>query len=248
MKPDSPNRFVVFSDIHANLPALTAFLGEVDTAGFERLYCCGDVVGYGAHPNECCEIIRERAIPTVIGNHDYVTVDMADVEYFNEVARRAILWTRERLTAENLAFLESLPFTHQFGDFALVHASPRLPRAWNYVITRGEAQENFEYFEGRICFIGHSHQPFAVAKLGESLVCSTDVDEIPLKPDGRYLINVGSIGQPRDGDSRSCYVSVDLDESVLRFHRLTYAVNDAQKAILDEGLPMELAERLSYGW
>ncbi|MBN1866365.1 metallophosphoesterase family protein [Candidatus Sumerlaeota bacterium] len=245
--PGSPSRFVVFSDVHGNLPALDTLLKEIDSCDYEACFCLGDVVGYGANPNQCCDRIVSRKIPTVMGNHDYVAVMLEDVEYFNEVARTAIKWTHERLVPEHVDFLKSLPHRIDRGDFTFVHASPFEPPRWHYVLTRSDARLNFDAFDKWICFVGHSHQAFVVELLGRELTCP-DPEEIELDREKRYIVNVGSVGQPRDHNPDLCYVSVDLAENRLRFHRVAYPVHEAQRAIIQAGLPMELADRLGLGW
>jgi predicted phosphodiesterase len=224
-------RLAVISDIHGNLHALQAVLDAIDGMEIRTIVCCGDVVGYGAFPNECVELLRFRRIPTLVGNHDHAALGLTDVHAFNDIARQAVEWTRLRLNEH----------------FFFAHASPVSPEQWGYVITFGAARACFESFPHRICFIGHSHQPAVVDLNGASMDCP-DGAEIPIRDNHRYLVNVGSVGQPRDRNPLSCYVTVDLDEAMIRYHRTRYDIDAAQAAILQQGLPVELAERLSYGW
>ena len=297
------SKWGILSDIHGNLPALTACLDDMEVQGCDRLYCCGDLVGYGAQPNECCAVIRERAIPTIMGNHDFMATNLVNVESFNEIARKALLWTHDQLTPANMNYLLFLPFVRNEDDFTFVHASPLDPEKWNYILTRGEARINFECFDSWICFLGHSHQPFVVEQVRPRRVpapvsekghddetdppwmpspedrvrlktgapipkpAGIDADRdttaidynsdpqllvpdptvIELNRDNRYLVNVGSVGQPRDRNPRACYVTVDLRKMRLDFHRVDYPIAHAQKAILEANLPPELAQRLSLG-
>jgi diadenosine tetraphosphatase ApaH/serine/threonine PP2A family protein phosphatase len=247
MKSDSPRRFAVFSDVHGNLPALRTLLSELDSNGYDQSFCCGDIVGYGANPNECCGLLRERGIPVVLGNHDYAAFSPDAAENFNKVARSAALWTQKTLTKENERFLRDLPLTMSSGDFSFVHSSPLEPNAWNYILTPSQASRAFKHFDGWMCFIGHSHQPFVAVLEEDGLTC-TDLTEIELRRDSRYVVNVGSVGHPRDEDSRLCYVSVDIDDGMLRYHRAEYPVDESQEAIIQADLPSELAMRLSWGW
>jgi len=247
MPAESFSRFVVCSDIHANLPALRAFFNKVDSEGYSRIFCCGDIVGYGAHPNECCDLIRGRGIPVVMGNHDRAAAAPGMVESFNDVARAAIVWTHEALTPENGEYLRGLPYVINEGDFTFVHASPHQPEEWNYILTLNAAKLNFGFFDRWICFIGHSHQPFVV-ELSRDGMRSQAEPQVMLSREKRYLINVGSIGQPRDRSPLMCYVTVDLEQNVLSFNREPYPVGETQQSIVDAGLPWELAERLQYGW
>jgi predicted phosphodiesterase len=250
MTGSNPNgRIAVFSDIHGNLHALQAVLKVIDESDISKIFCGGDVVGYGANPNECCDELRKREIPTVAGNHDHAALTLADISYFNRIAKEAVLWTQDQLTEENTEWLHSIPMTLSSDDntFTIVHASPYSPDEWNYVLTMGDARRAFEHFEERICFIGHSHQPFIIENFNGNLSCPTQ-SVYEMRPDGRYLINVGSVGQPRDRDPHASFCIVDMNENTIKLARAEYDIEAAQKAILDAGLPSELAERLAYGW
>lgn len=247
MNHEPLTRFAVCSDVHGNLPALQTFLELADSEGYDRVFCCGDVVGYGANPNECCDLLRERGIPTVLGNHDQAAIDLSQIALFNEIARTAILWTHNELTPENYQFLSDLPFVITEGDFTFVHASPWRPSEWNYVLTEGEAKMNFTHFDNWMCFIGHSHQPFEVELQNDEIACPGEA-LVTLSRDKHYLVNVGSIGQPRDRIPMLCFVTVDLEKNQLEFRRVEYPVPESQQAILDAGLPPELADRLAHGW
>ncbi|MGB9690970.1 MAG: metallophosphoesterase family protein [Candidatus Sumerlaeaceae bacterium] len=241
-----PRRIAIFSDIHANLPALEKVLEEIDASNVDFTVCCGDVVGYGAHPNECVELLRSRNIPTIAGNHDYAALSLIDITYFNEIAKRSIQWTRKVLTPENEDFLRNLPLSLEVADMLFVHASPRTPEAWNYVITLGDARQAFRSFGQKICFIGHSHTPFVVENFDENLTCPTS-PVVELKPNARYLVNVGSVGQPRDRNPEACFALYDREKQQVEIRRVEYDLARAQQAIFDAGLPVELAERLNYG-
>ena len=243
---EAPARFAVFSDIHANLPALENFLQYADGAFYEALVCLGDIVGYGAHPNECCETVRKREIPAVMGNHDRVALTLENAESFNEIARRAIRWTHEQLTEDNAEYLKHRPYRIVSGDYTFVHASPREPERWHYILTHSDAELSFQAFDTKMCFVGHSHQPFAV-EYENGMIRNMDPDELTIRDECRYLINVGSIGQPRDRNPDSCWVEVDREQRILRFRRLGYPVRRAQDAIEHAGLPTELAYRLTMG-
>lgn len=242
----APRRVAVFSDIHANLPALESVLEDIDASNVDFIVCCGDVVGYGAHPNECVELLRRRNIPTIAGNHDYAALSLIDITYFNEIAKRSIQWTRQVLTPDNVEFLRNLPLSIEAADMLFVHASPRSPEAWNYVITLGDARQSFRAFGQRICFIGHSHTPFVVENCDGNLSCPT-APLVELKPSCRYLVNVGSVGQPRDRNPEACYAIYDREVGSVEIRRTSYDRDRAQKAILEAGLPPELAERLNFG-
>ncbi|HOE94953.1 MAG TPA: metallophosphoesterase family protein [Candidatus Sumerlaeota bacterium] len=250
MSTDPPRRIAVFSDIHGNLHALRAVLDDIDRLGLRDLVCCGDVVGYGAFPNACCDILRERGIPTLAGNHDHAAIGMTDVSFFNEIARAAVQWTADELTDENRHWLRERPYTYCLDpDFFFVHASPLKPEQWGYVLTFGDARLGFNEFTQRCCFIGHSHQPAIVIQQGADLSCPDENQPvIRIRTGERYLINVGSVGQPRDHNPQACYVVADLDEGRISYHRVPYDIEAAQQAIVEGGLPQVLAERIAFGW
>ncbi len=243
-----PRRLAVFSDLHGNIHALEAVLRAIDDLSIRDMVCCGDVVGYGAFPNECVELLRLRNIPTLAGNHDHAALDMTDVQHFNDIARRAVVWTRERLSAENRRWLGERPYTLAMPpEYFFSHASPHEPENWGYVLTFGDARTAFNQFDEHICFIGHSHQPTLVELTEEGLLCP-DHQRVSLAAENRYLINVGSVGQPRDRNPMASFVTVDLDTGFIEFQRVDYNIEEAQGAILRNGLPEELAERLAFGW
>lgn len=246
---DATGRLAVFSDIHGNLHALKSVLTALDNLGITNIYCGGDVVGYGGNPNECCELLRERGIPTVAGNHDHAALTLADISYFNRVAKEAVLWTQEQLTEENTQWLHSMPMTYHNEelDFLMVHASPYSPEEWNYVLTMGDARRAFEHFTERSCFIGHSHQPFIIENFNGNLSCPTQ-SHIEMRENARFLVNVGSVGQPRDRVPFASYCVLDRDKQTIELARAEYDIQGAQQAIIQAGLPPELAERLAYGW
>lgn len=240
-------RVGIFSDIHSNLHALEAVLTALEQEKVDHLICCGDVVGYGAFPNECCELLKQKNCPVIAGNHDHAVLGLTDISYFNDVAKKAVLWTRENLTEENDKYLRSIPLTYTADDMFFVHSSPDSPEEWNYILTMGEARVNFNFFTEKFCFIGHSHQPFIIVNYKGDLSCP-ETPEINIMENRRYLVNVGSVGQPRDRNPNSCYVIVDFEKNTLEIKRIPYNVRAAQDAIIEKGLSRELAERLAYGW
>ena len=241
-------RVGIFSDIHGNLHALEAVLEQLEKEKVDMMVCCGDVVGYGAKPNECVELIRKLNIPTIAGNHDHAALLLTDISNFNEIAKAAVLWTKKVLTEENVEFLRQLPLTLRdiANNVFYVHASPKEPGEWHYILTMGEARTNFNYFQEQACFIGHSHQPFIIENDEGNLACPTR-PEIDIRDGKRYLINVGSVGQPRDHNPRACFVVLDFEEGRLEIKRTDYDLSGAQQAIINAGLPRELAERLAHG-
>jgi diadenosine tetraphosphatase ApaH/serine/threonine PP2A family protein phosphatase len=241
-------RIGIFSDIHGNLQALDAVLRVLENdEKVDRKYCCGDIVGYGGNPNECVDLIRGHDCPTVAGNHDHAALGLTDTSYFNEIAKTAIHWTGGILTPENVEFLRSLPMKLEEEDFLIVHASPKDPELWNYILTLGDARLNFQYFTQPICFVGHSHQPFIIEYADGNLSCPTQ-PYIDIMAGRGYLINVGSVGQPRDGNPDASYAVYDREEKRLQIKRVVYDLVGAQEAIRKQGLPLQLADRLNHGW
>jgi len=241
-------RIGIFSDIHGNLQALQAvFRTFEEQEHVDRYFCCGDIVGYGGNPNECVDLIRAKQCPVVAGNHDHAALGLTDTSYFNEIAKAAITWTGQVLTPDNTEFLRAMPMQIVAENLLIVHASPKDPEAWNYILTLGDARVNFEHFQQDFCFVGHSHQPFIIEYSAGNLSCPSN-PQIAVVSGRRYLVNVGSVGQPRDGNPSAAYAILDRKAETLEIKRVEYDLDAAQKAIRDQGLPPQLAERLSHGW
>jgi predicted phosphodiesterase len=241
-------RIGIFSDIHGNLQSLETVLRVLEEEErVDCLFCCGDIVGYGGNPNECVELIRSKKIPVVAGNHDHAALGLTDTSYFNEIAKTAIHWTGQVLTPENTEYIRSLPMTIVEEEILIVHSSPKDPEAWNYILTLGDARVNFEHFDQQICFVGHSHQPFIIEYASGKLSCPVQ-PYVSVADDRRYLINVGSVGQPRDGNPDASYAVYDRSQKRIEIKRVSYDLTAAQDAILSQGLPPQLADRLNHGW
>jgi diadenosine tetraphosphatase ApaH/serine/threonine PP2A family protein phosphatase len=236
----------VLSDIHGNLEALEAVLADLDRHRPASVACLGDFVGYGASPNECIARLRPRLETSVLGNHDAVACGRMRIGSFNSDAATAARWTAGSLDEQHRAWLAGLPYAAEWRGARLVHASPEEPEAWHYVLSTHEAEVELGAFGESLCLIGHSHYP-GVFEAGGSRVRYQRDPEVRLEPGRRYIVNVGSVGQPRDGDPRAAYLLWDdLDRSV-RHVRLDYDVEGAMRRILDAGLPRFLAERLRWG-
>jgi transcription antitermination factor NusB len=248
--PQGAERVAIISDIHGNLEALEAVLADVDALGIRRVFCLGDIVGYGASPAECCARVAAVAEARVLGNHDEACLGRGDLEYFNSVARTAALWTRERLDPAARAYLEGAPMTHSFqaGPFGvlLVHASPDHPAEWHYVISEHEARLAFEACGQTLIFVGHSHVA-GVFTLEADRVSGERPGNCSLEPGRRYLVNVGSVGQPRDRDPEAAWCLLDPAARTVEIRRVQYDLEAAQARIRDAGLPTILAARLSRG-
>jgi diadenosine tetraphosphatase ApaH/serine/threonine PP2A family protein phosphatase len=242
-------RIAVISDIHANLHALEAVLAALDAEEHDAVWNLGDTVGYGPRPNECCAAAQEIAELSLVGNHDLVVLGKGevDVEDFNPEAAAAATWTRETLTAESRAFLESLGASAERTGVDLYHGSPRDP-VWEYVLTVESALAALRISSAPLVAVGHSHVPLALELQdgeirGGLAPADTDVD----LSTGRWLLNPGSVGQPRDGDARAAYCLLDLDASRASFRRVPYEIEATQAEMREQRLPEPLAERLSYG-
>jgi predicted phosphodiesterase len=241
-------RILVLSDIHANLIALETVLRNAGE--FDRIWCLGDVVGYGPEPNACIETLRRYDLVCIAGNHDWAVLDKLELEDFNADARRAVLWTREQLNVQNLDWLHALPDSFRTEDFTLVHGSPRAP-LWEYVLTSGIARINFEYLDTSLCLIGHTHIPiiYRYDNDTQNVTAEPLPEEIPVPLQGeRMMINPGSVGQPRDGDPRAAFALLDLDTLTLTHYRIEYNVPATQLKMGQANLPLRLITRLSYGW
>jgi predicted phosphodiesterase len=245
-------RVAVISDVHSNLPALEAVLESIETAGPEEIWCLGDVVGYGAQPNECAALIRDRCAFSLNGNHDLAVTGEIDASTFSETARAAVDWTKEHASAETMEFLKGLSPEGTRNGFGLFHASPRDP-IWEYVLSIDQAEAGLDAQSERICLIGHSHvalfftrPPSTGRRSFASGAQAGDGDLLDLA-EGDWLLNPGSVGQPRDGDSRAAWLEIETDDWTARYHRVRYDAVAAGAAILEAGLPTALAERLQIG-
>jgi diadenosine tetraphosphatase ApaH/serine/threonine PP2A family protein phosphatase len=239
-------RYAILSDIHGNLEALDAVLAHAAPRTDEVLVL-GDVVGYGADPLECIERVADRARGVVAGNHEHGVAGLLSLEWFNDRARWAAEWTRRRLDQDHLAWLAARPLTMEVDDATLVHASPVHPADWDYVVSAEDGYEAFGAFATRLCFIGHSHRPGAWSVGSSGRAHEPGAQQVELDRGRRYIVNVGSVGQPRDGDPRAAYALWDVADRRVTIERVPYDVATAQQKILLAGLPRFLAERLPMG-
>ncbi len=224
-------KLAVISDIHGNLTALEAVLTSISREGVDKTVCLGDVVGYGARPNECVALMQENAVPCLLGNHDEAAIDRGNINNFNRYAAEAIHWTSGQLNSDSRKFLIELDFTMEIEGLLLVHASPDEPQAWHYILSAFDGEISFRAFDHPVCFFGHTHYP---------VIFTT--------PDGtRRLINAGSVGQPRDHDPRACWGLHDTETGDFRWVRVEYRAEQTAKEIISAGLPRFLADRLLMG-
>jgi diadenosine tetraphosphatase ApaH/serine/threonine PP2A family protein phosphatase len=242
-------RYGLFSDVHSNLEAMTVVAQALKKEGVNETLCLGDLVGYYANPLEVLDLIQSmNCWKILMGNHDAACLGQTPLSRFNEPAAQAIRWTRERLTSRHYAFLSALRMREEIGDIDLVHASPHEPEEWHYLLNEEDLARNFRHFPGKICFFGHVHKPFIAeqASPGGEVKILAETD-IVLKPGFRYLVNVGSVGQPRDGNPQTAFALYDTDSAHLQIRRLDYDFETTMKKTLDAGLGDFLANRLKMG-
>jgi predicted phosphodiesterase len=238
-------RFAIFGDIHANLEALETVLADAKEQGCTHYVCIGDVVGYNANPHECAEIVRALECPVVKGNHDEQASSTTSLEGFNPLAEEALTWTRQNLTQEDIDWLAALKLVRQVRDFTVVHATLDTPHKWGYVFNQLDAAASFSYQHTAVCFYGHTHAPRAFIRDGT--VFSLPLETLKFEMGKKYFVNVGSVGQPRDGDWRAAYVIYHVDRNFIELRRLEYDIERTASKIVEAGLPRRLAERLAHG-
>ncbi len=239
-------RIAVISDVHGNDHALDAVLDEVDAASPDAIWCLGDVVGYGPAPNRCCKVVAERADLSLVGNHDLVVLGELDVADFNEEAAAAALWTRNELDDRSREFLAALEPTARTDGVELFHASPRDP-VWEYILSAETAYAGLQATTEPLVLVGHSHVALAIGLQDDELQGGLAPAGTEVELAGRWLLNPGSVGQPRDGDPRAAWLQLDTDARTATFHRVEYDVAQTQTEIREQGLPAALAERLAHG-
>lgn len=244
-------RYLIVSDLHANLEALEAVLRDAD-GRYDKAICCGDLVGYGADPNAIVEWVRANCALTVRGNHDKACTGIDDLEWFNPIAKQAAQWTQQALTPENATWTRDLPKGPlAMNGFQIVHGAPFDED--EYVMQAGEASQAFDYLEARVAFFGHTHVQggfiwnHSRVETIPRTASRTDRQVMEIDPDCAYLVNPGSVGQPRDGDPRAAYCLYDADAGMVTYQRISYNVQGAQRKIRAAGLPDVLADRLSVG-
>lgn len=238
-------RFAIISDLHANLEATEVVLADARERKCTHFVCLGDVVGYNANPHECVEIVQQLECPVVKGNHDEQASLAASSRDFNPLAEEAISWTREHLTDADKQWLAELRMSRQVQDFTIVHATLDTPGEWGYIVNPLDATTSFSYQSTSVCFFGHTH--VAGAFVRDEGVRRVTARQLKIEPGKKYMINTGSVGQPRDGDWRAAYCIFDTDYNLVEQRRLPYDLATAQRKIVDAGLPQGLADRLAIG-
>jgi predicted phosphodiesterase len=242
-------RLAILSDIHANTQALTKVLERCEAEQVDEVICLGDVVGYGGNPNECCDLLREHCSIVLMGNHDAATVGVMDADYYYESARRVLFWTRQELTDENFRWLYSLPYTNQRPEFdvGFYHSAPIQPSGFFYVVRNEEAEALTRMKTGLFShnFIGHSHLTTMYEYSGRKVRDVTG--HYQFHAGRRYLVNVGSVGQPRDRNPDACFVLFDTETKLLQHVRVAYDVPTASARIREVGHDEKFARRLTLG-
>ena len=238
-------KFAIIADIHANLEAFEVVLEDIKNQNCTHYACLGDVVGYNANPKECLDMVRSMNIPCVKGNHDEYCSSEEHLEGFNPAAAEAVNWTRRQLTEEDRQWLRDLRYTRMVTSFTIVHATLDGPQRWGYVFDKLAAAASFTYQNTAICFFGHTHVP--VAFMRDTQVRGGTYSKFKVEPGKKYFVNVGAVGQPRDGNPKSAYVVYDVYEGTIELRRLDYDIPKAQAKIRAAGLPERLAERLAFG-
>ena len=239
-------RIAIISDIHGNREALDTVLEKIDSLGVEKIFCLGDVVGYGPDPGYCVEKVAERCEMTLAGNHEYAVLGKINIDYFNPHARQATLWTRDHLTAEQVQLISQYPLTHVWDKCTFVHGTLDSPDLFDYIQTSYDAHLSLERLENRVCFIGHSHVPVAFLQNDSAITYSTDYI-VDLSDVVKSIVNVGSVGQPRDGNPNASFATYDVEAEQVELFRCPYDLESTQEKIMEAGLPPFLAERLAVG-
>jgi diadenosine tetraphosphatase ApaH/serine/threonine PP2A family protein phosphatase len=241
-------RIAIISDVHSNIEALTEVAKRIEQAGVDRVICLGDVVGYGASPNECCAVIRELAEVTLCGNHDAAVSGRIDYSFYYDAARQAIDWCASVTREQHMSWLKGLPFTYRAGDIGFCHGSPIDPRAFQYIFAIEQARELIPHAARmpEVTFIGHSHLCRAFA-LGNGEVNDVVAPKFGLRQGYKYLISVGSVGQPRDDDNRACFVIHDTEARTVEYFRVEYDIGSSARRIFKAHLASNFARRLFLG-
>lgn len=243
-------RYAIISDIHSNLEALQAVLKKIDEEKIDKIVCLGDIVGYGPNPNECIELIQQHCEIILTGNHDFACIENSELFYFNQFAKQAIEWTLTVISNDKLEIIANLPLNGRIENYYLVHSNPYDPSSWDYILSIDDAIYNFSKFNEKICFIGHSHYAIIYSEYVENDNLKYNLtlnSRIELDQNSRYIINVGSVGQPRDGNPDAAFGILDSTDQIYELKRISYDINKTFQKMTSLGLPQFLAERLLVG-
>lgn len=240
-------KIALISDVHSNLEALEAVLRDIEKEGVEKIHFLGDAVGYGSDPNKCISLISKHCDIKLLGNHDYAALGLVSMDGFNKVAKTSVEWTQTKLKKKSIEKLADFELNSTFLDYSLVHASPENPENWDYILVSDQAAEQFDHFTQSVCFVGHSHIPTVYIEESDGTVSSRLSNILELNQDLRYIINIGSVGQPRDNDPRACYLKVDTESSKIEYRRVEYNIDKTQAKMRKAMFPDFLVERLAVG-
>lgn len=240
-------RYAIISDIHGNLEAFKEVLNALSKERIDTYLSIGDVVGYGADPKECIKLLKSiNPAALIAGNHEWGVVGMKDLEYFNGLAKKGIIWTKTILDKDEIDYLKSFELVYEDNNMTLVHGTLNSPEEFYYIFDIDDAYVTISLMKNPLCFVGHSHLPAIFATI-DSKVIYIEEEKIKIDTERKYVINVGSVGQPRDGDPRASYAVYDDEEMTVEIKRAEYDVKRTQEKILAAGLPARLADRLSEG-
>ena len=240
-------RYGIISDIHANLEALQTALTDINVLNVDQVVCLGDIVGYGANPNECLDIIRDKCEIVILGNHDNVAIGREEPENYNQYALHSIEWTKNNLTQDNKKFIQSLPYMFEENNILFVHASPKSPADWAYVTSLDDAVDSFDFFSQEVCFIGHTHCPVIIIKENDQNFQVIEDSIYKIQEGEQLLVNVGSVGQPRDRDNRLSFCIYDTEKKIVELFRREYNISKAQEPMHKNGFADFLINRLNEG-
>jgi len=239
-------KYAIFSDIHGNLEALGAVIYALSKEKIDKYLCAGDVVGYGADPGTCLKKVKQKTSSIISGNHEAACSGLFPLENLNENAASAVVWTKKILKTEEIDSLRGLPLVFENKDLAMAHGSLDNPQEFCYLFEPYESKETFDLLKKNICFIGHTHRPRIFVKR-DTIISLIGDNKLELNPDYKYVVNIGSVGQPRDGDPRASYCIYDTQKQEIEIKRVSYDIETAQKKIIEAGLPRILADRLALG-
>ena len=240
-------RLALISDIHGNLEALQAVLRDISSQKVDQIHCLGDVVGYGCDPVACLHLVAEHCDIKLMGNHEYAAIGVLSTEAMNLNAQQSILWTRSQLTDHEISLISGFDMTAERDNCLLVHASPFEPDEWHYVLSPQEATVAFAHAQHRLIFHGHTHLPVIYCQPPVGKVRTVVAHDFDPGEESRYLVDVGSVGQPRDNDARACYAIYDAGEVSVYFRRVEYDILRAQAKMCRADMPQMLIDRLQVG-
>ena len=240
-------RIALISDIHGNYEALTAVLQNIEAHRPDEIWCLGDVVGYGCEPAACLDLVDRTCSVKLMGNHEHAVLGLDDIDTYSPAARVSAEWTRESLGERCLNIIRSFTLRHETESFLCIHASPYDPEQWHYILGPDEAEDAFAAYGGPLCFHGHTHVPVIFSEMPGEAPRRKEAHDFDPHPENRYLVNVGSVGQPRDNDPRACWALFDTDEQRVEFLRVDYDISQTQTKMTEAKLPEMLVNRLAVG-